>query len=406
MKNIILELPSEDFINNYNDKIIFPILFGEASTSKIKQWCIKVYKEEGDNSIIEIEHGYIDGKKQINKKIINKGKNIGKKNETNSFEQAISEAKTQWIKKKENGYNENNNLNYSNNSESLHTNNNTTILNRGKGIDCKIPSVMLAHDYNKRGKDIKFPCFIQKKFDGTRCVGVINKGLFSRNKKKYPHLEHIIEEVNMLPNNIILDGELYSETLTFQEIVGIVKRETFKHDDFEKQMKIKYYVYDIINDEPYIKRYHMLIDIFNKYNFKFLSLVDTEICNNEKEMRDKHNEYVFNGYEGIMLRNKNGKYKGVRSVDLQKYKEFYDKEYEVVGYNEGQGLEKGCVIWNCKTDSGKLFNCRPRGTREDRHFMFLNGEKYIGKLLTVRFQEETDDGVPRFPVGISFRDYE
>ena len=35
-----------------------------------------------------------------------------------------------------------------------------------------------------------------------------------------------------------------------------------------------------------------------------------------------------------------------------------------------------------------------------------SGKKYIGKKLTVRFQELTDDKVPRFPVGITFRDYE
>jgi hypothetical protein len=32
-----------------------------------------------------------------------------------------------------------------------------------------------------------------------------------------------------------------------------------------------------------------------------------------------------------------------------------------------------------------------------------NVEKYYGKLLTVRYQELSDDGIPRFPVGIGFR---
>ena len=30
-----------------------------------------------------------------------------------------------------------------------------------------------------------------------------------------------------------------------------------------------------------------------------------------------------------------------------------------------------------------------------------NGDECIGKMLTVRYQELTDDGVPRFPVGIA-----
>ena len=36
----------------------------------------------------------------------------------------------------------------------------------------------------------------------------------------------------------------------------------------------------------------------------------------------------------------------------------------------------------------------------------LRAKEFIGKMLTVRFQELTDDGLPRFPVGIEFRDYE
>ena len=42
-------------------------------------------------------------------------------------------------------------------------------------------------------------------------------------------------------------------------------------------------------------------------------------------------------------------------------------------------------------------------SRADR---MKNVTKYYGKLLTVKFQELTSDGIPRFPVGISFRDYE
>jgi hypothetical protein len=34
------------------------------------------------------------------------------------------------------------------------------------------------------------------------------------------------------------------------------------------------------------------------------------------------------------------------------------------------------------------------------------GGAYVGKKLTVRYQELTDEGLPRFPVGVAFRDYE
>ena len=265
---------------------------------------------------------------------------------------------------------------------------------------------MLAHDYNKRGKSIKFPCFVQRKFDGTRCVGMPSKGLFSRNRKAYPHLEHIAAEINKLPPGVVLDGELYSDTLTFQEIVSLVKQETLKKGAEEKQLQIKFHIYDLINEMPYEQRYANLQMLFNKYKFKHLVFVKTDMCESEERMKELHAAYVAEGFEGIMLRNKTGLYKNSRSADLQKYKEFFDDEYEVVDYKEGEGLEVGCVLWVCKTPEDKLFSCRPRGTREDRVELFKNGDKYVGKKLTVRFQELTNDKVPRFPVGITFRDYE
>jgi DNA ligase-1 len=272
--------------------------------------------------------------------------------------------------------------------------------------NAEVPSVMLAHDYNKKGNHISFPCFVQRKFDGTRCVSIPKLGLFSRNKKKYPHLDHITEEINRLPSNMILDGELYSESVSFQEIVGIVKRQSLSKNDIQKQLEIKLFVYDIVNDQPYHIRYQSLKTLFEKYKFKHIVLVHSDICDSEKDMIKKHDLYVEQGYEGIMLRNNKGLYKGTRSNDLQKYKKFMDDEYKVVGFEEGNGLEKGAVIWVCVNEKNSEFRVRPRGTRESRQELFADGKKYIGKMLTVRFQELTDDGIPRFPVGIAFRDYE
>lgn len=123
-------------------------------------------------------------------------------------------------------------------------------------------------------------------------------------------------------------------------------------------------------------------------------------------MKESHARYVAEGYEGIMLRNAAGVYRGVRSKELQKYKEFQDDEYEVIDFRQGEGQEEGCVLWVCRTPSGTPFSVRPRGTREDRAALYQKGADYVGQRLTVRFQELTDDGVPRFPVGIAFRDYE
>lgn len=388
----------------------FPELQGDAQNGKTKMWSIRVFERNG-MGVIETTYGYVDGKKQVNEKVIAEGKNVGKKNETTPLQQAINEARSAWIKKKESGYAATGSAaavatTESSDEEAEGEAEAVTEGGRGKGIDASVPSPMLAHDYNKRGKSIQFPCYVQRKYDGTRCVGIPQKGLFSRNRKAYPHLEHIVEELNKLPPTLVLDGELYSNTLTFQEIVGLVKRETLKKGDEEKQKQIQFHIYDIINDKPYEQRLAALKYIFSSCKFQYLVLVQTDVCASEDHMKELHAQYVAEGYEGIMLRNKNGGYKGVRSADLQKYKEFYDDEYEVIDYKEGEGQEAGCVLWICQTKEGKVFHCRPRGTREERIQLFQEGYNYVGKKLTVRMQELTVDGIPRFPVGIAFRDYE
>ena len=372
----------------------FPTLHGEGVLGKTKVWTISVEDRDASGVII-ITRGYLDGKMQVSEKVISQGKNIGKKNETTPLQQAVSEARASWIKMKESGY-----------SEAIKEEIDNTASVRGKGIVAEVPLPMLAHEYHKRGKGFPFPCFTQPKLDGTRCVGIPGRGLFSRLRKTIPHMEHIIAELNRLPVDLILDGELYTNELTFQEIVGLVKRETLKAGDLEKQQKIKYHVYDLIQGDSYEKRHLVLQTLFASHSFQHLVLVPTFGCGSEAEMKEQHARFVSDGYEGIMLRNPAGIYKNVRSVDLLKYKEFFDDEYEVVGFKEGEGGEKGCVLWTCKTEKGETFHCRPRGTREDRTELFQKGASYIGKKLTVRFQELTDDGIPRFPVGIAFRDYE
>ena len=50
---------------------------------------------------------------------------------------------------------------------------------------------------------------------------------------------------------------------------------------------------------------------------------------------------------------------------------------------------------------------RPRGSREQRRAWLLDFDRLCrDRQLTVRYQELSRDGVPRFPVGVSVRDYE
>lgn len=402
-----------------------PCLIGDSASGKKKIWTIEVVELKDKTANIVVKHGYENMKMTTAEKHITEGKNIGKKNETSAIQQAYLEARATWTKKKDSGY-----IEYiekigsgseskteatcggAGTSDAKVIEHIGHIESRAKTVSGTAKLPMLALDYHKRGKSIKFPCYVQRKLDGTRCVGIPGVGLFSRNRKPYIHLNHIKDEVNTLVDemgDVQLDGELYADPkdLTFQQIVGLVKKEKLTGDDVENQKLIYYNLYDLINDEKYDKRKERLEKLFETHKFKYLKLVQTEECKTADEVRGFHDKYVDEGYEGLMLRNKDGKYKeGLRSADLQKFKMFDDDEFKVIGFGDGEGIEKGLVIWKCETKEKKEFDVRPRGSHEERAELFKQASRYIGKDMSVRYFGLTDDGIPRFPVGVGFRDYE
>lgn len=371
----------------------FPILYGIPSNGKkIKEWHIHVEEKE-KTGIIITKYGYQNCKIQEQRKEISKGKNIGKINETTPLQQAINEATSKWNKQKESGY-----------KESV-----DDLVSTEQKV---LP--MLAHDFNKRGKDINFPCFVQPKLDGVRLLIKIdnsNIDFYSRTGKEMKNLDHIKNEIIKVFKNIIieypvyLDGELFTFDLPFEEISGIFR----KLEKDKNVSKLQFHIFDMFyenNQMEFNDRYNMLKSLLPKAN-KVLQVVETKECNSKDDISLIHGSYIENLYEGLILRNKNGIYKpNYRSKDLQKYKEFQDEEFEIVGGQSGEGLEKDCVIFTCINKNKQTFAVRPRGSRELRKEYLKNIKKIIGKNLTVRYQNLSENGIVRFPVGIAIRDYE
>lgn len=358
----------------------YPLLYREDYV-----WSMRVIKMSDDVYKIVTEHGKSDGKMVSHERVIDRGK--GKKS---VFEQAKSEALSKWraqIEKK--GYSET------------------------KG-DAGIVKVypMLANKYVKDKTKLRFPLMVQRKYDGVRCLAFCKNGkvfLMSRQGKFYNNLNHIREELMSIMGDRMdgyyMDGELYSDELPFERISGVT-RLLDENPDID-ECKIGFHVYDgfwLDNlEQSFIDRWTLLANLIE--NMRSIKCVETLNVDNMDEVMDYHSKFVSEGYEGIMIRDPSKGYTlRKRSNALLKYKEFVEDEYIIVGYTEGDGDDKGLVIWECETREGKRFRVRPRGTREYRAELFSTGESYIGKYLTVIYQELTGDGIPRFPVGKDIRD--
>ena len=387
-----------------------------SSKESKKVWQIKTKIEPELNKITLItESGELGGRLKSNQKILSNVKLSSKKGITSLEKYAEEQAKKLFNNKKKEGYIEyNNNENEINNSENINNIEKENNENIDNGVNKKITIrtyyPMLAHRYNEKKSEIKFPCFVQPKLDGVRCVVVGNK-LYSRNGNRFPVLPHIENELKICnKNNLILDGELFTDDINFEKIVGLVKKYKKSEEDEKNSLKIYLNVFDYIDKKlPFSQRLMNLNKFFetNK-NMKYIKQVKTEECQQEKNIEEFLEKYTKEKYEGLIIRNKSGLYEeNTRSIHLQKLKKFIDEEFEIIGYTTpDQGKEVGCVIWICKTKEGKKFNVRPSGNYQERKKLYREAKKYIGKMLTVRFQELTNGHVPRFPVGVTIRDYE
>jgi hypothetical protein len=81
--------------------IVYPPLYGKTSLGKTKVWYARVLTNSNGHGISEIRHGQKDGALQTTIRVVETGKNIGKKNETTPLNQSISETKRKWLDKKE-----------------------------------------------------------------------------------------------------------------------------------------------------------------------------------------------------------------------------------------------------------------------------------------------------------------
>ncbi|MHA1814491.1 MAG: ATP-dependent DNA ligase [Candidatus Heimdallarchaeaceae archaeon] len=369
-----------------------PILYGMSRLSKVLQWQAKVEEHHNGMASIIIEAGYVGGKIQIKPKIIKKGKNIGKSNETTPFEQALSEIESKWTAKRFENYEP-----------------------HMLDPDNYIPRLMLPQLAKGVGKGkIVYPAYIQPKLNGVCNLAEIPEiGIIlhhSRGGHLFETLAHLDKWLIKLNAPAPTHGELYFHGWSLQRIGSYTKK--IKPD----QWRLEYWLYDMANlNMLFDDRINWLEE--NIYKLHSLGnspirFTPTSIVNNYEEAKAYQAKCVQDGYEGAMLKNAKGVYMfQYNSNDLEKVKDYQDSEFEIIGGKEGTGTDDGCIIYRCITESGKEFDARPRGTVEDRKQMLIDLPNSIGKLLTVRYAELSDDGVPLQPVGIpaeaeAVRDYE
>lgn len=378
-----------------------PTLYKKTSTGAIQQWEIYVAEHPLHAiAIITTDFGQVGSNNpQRTSDTITKGKNEGKKNATTFLEQAHAEATAKWEKQQKKGY--------VTSIEMAEADGLSSLIEGGI-----VP--MLAHKFADQAHKIKYPAYVQPKLDGIRCIAILADGevtLWSRTRKRItgvPHIARKLEQMLVGHDDMILDGELYNHDYksNFEKIVSFVRQET-PADGHEV---VQYHVYDMVTTVGFQDRYAFLGDFFSsKKEYQDpVRLVETIRVSAEDEIMDYFDAFRKQGYEGAMVRNAESKYVNKRSYDLQKVKEFDDAEFEIFGVEEGRGKLQGHAgAFQCRTADGKLFLAKMSGELSNLKRYFDDHTLWAGKKLTVKYQGLTGaNGVPRFPIGVSIRDYE
>lgn len=377
-----------------------PTLYKRTSHGATEQWTIWtecssiVTADDADPDYdIVTEYGQVGGKMQVTRDTVTEGKNLGKANATTTKEQAEKETKARWTKKIERaGYVEDRSR-----AEAGET-------DQEGGI-----APMLAKPHEDAAHKLNVPFILQKKLNGVRCIAVVGPDgkvtLWTRKREPIvvpvPHVIAALEALG-LPPGTILDGELYVHGWTLQKIASFVRQKTKAKDGYEE---VGYHVYDLPSSESSngartLECYNLLCGCTHPIYYHSHTVV-TSI----EEAWKLHDEWVQDGYEGGIARNRDAKYQpGRRSPDLQKFKRFDEREFEVVGSAFGRGKYADIPVLICKTDEGKEFDCNPPGTLAERRA--VDRQAVVGKKLTVKHFGWTEDKLPAFPVGVVIRDYE
>lgn len=369
-------LEDESTINPDDPPYVGPVLYHTSKNGQLREWAVWV-----EGADIVTRYGVVGGEMQYARKTA-VAKSVGKKNATTPEQQAVAEAEAMWKHKVERKYSE-----------------------TEEAAQEPVMLPMLAHKFS--AKKVRYPATAQAKLDGVRCVarkvdGVVE--LMSRGGKPYD-VAHIVEALDeRMSDGDAVDGEIYIHGMSRQQIISLVKN-TAKSE----RVGLQYWMYDVpinqnVDDAPWCDRARWLEETCLELEDEdAIVMCPTRQIGDEHELKAAHGSWVAEGYEGTIIRNYEGQYLwGYRSHALLKYKDFHDAEFEVVGFTDGKGKFEGCVIWRCASDGGE-FNCSMACPMPERKQYFQEGDQFIGRKLTVRYQHLSDDGIPQFPVGVAFR---
>lgn len=284
-----------------------------------------------------------------------------------------------------------------------------------------IPKPMLATNVDLT--KLEYPVYASRKLDGVRAI-IYNDTVYSRNGKPIPN-KHVQALFGRLNGS---DGELIVGDPTAKDVF---QKTTSGVMSVEGEPDVFLYEFDIYNyNSDYETRWDSELCYIYMVEPKNVIAVEQELINNEQELLAFEQKVLAEGYEGVILRKPDAKYKHGRSTvkegALLKLKRFSDAEAEIIGaeclytntneavtnalgYTERSTKKEGKVALDTlgafivKNKEGVEFSIGSGFNDEQRKEYWKDRYKLIGKTVKYKYFEVGIKDKPRFPIFLGFR---
>ena len=266
--------------------------------------------------------------------------------------------------------------------------------------------------------------YASRKIDGLRCLIYLgNDGKLHTSSRGATNYDSAMSDILKHPTLIklftknpwlIMDGECYKHGLSLQEINSVARTQVTAVD-YEI---LQFYWYDIVDtNRTFEERLQRMLAIKNALQLGFdperefrdgelrIQFVPQEPISGWNSIEQKHNEYISEGWEGLVIRNVDSKYgPNKRTNDMIKVKMYRDDCFKVVGYELGlRGSED--MVFIMEMEDGRTFKAKPFGDRKQKEEYVDNfEEKYNQHIGECKFFYYSNDGIPLQPSFKAFRD--
>lgn len=301
-----------------------------------------------------------------------------------------------------------------------------SLLNKAHPGTVHIFEVQLAYEYSKQihkfDNDVEF--VVTQKLDGFRSIVEINDGkivaIRTRKGKLLSNLNELsikLEEALSQTGHYIFDGELLMNDNEGRWTSGERFQQTSKQVSAKGQAHdVAFHIFDALPYDEFVKG--QSIDTYNKRREFIDSIDENELVKvvpvlgtcTKDEISTWSDFATENNWEGVMLNDPSACYETKRHKGLLKVKKMHTADLMIVGFEEAidgknRGGLKSLIV---QLDDENTVNVASGLTEEQRVDIWANKDQYLGKIVEVKYFEETvnqNGGRSlRFPVVLRFRD--